>query len=126
MRPPSAFPLLAIALSLGGCQSFYAAAGTFTGVNVASLAILGRTLPDAVVSLIRDRDCSAVRLEQGQSYCVPPDAPPPPPEFCTHSLGTPDCWANPALLPGRPVALIDTPARTAAQIEQGAHRWPGP
>jgi len=48
-------------------------------------------------------------------------APPPrpraaavPQEFCTRSLGTPDCYATPALLPDHPEALGDTPERAPA------------
>ena len=111
-------------LSLGGCQSFYAATGAFAGVNVASVAVIGRSVPDAVVSLIRNRDCSIVRLEQGRSYCVPPDPPLPPAAFCTSTLGTVDCWARPDLLPLRPTALADTPPPTPEQVAHSAHRWP--
>jgi hypothetical protein len=121
--PPPLLALLAALLPLGGCQPFYAASGTFAGLNVVALTTLGRGLPDAVVSFIRDRDCSVVRLEQGQSYCVPPDRVTVP-EFCTHSLGIADCWARPALLPGHPVGLADTPAATPEQIARRAHHWP--
>lgn len=121
--PPPLLCLIASVL-LTGCQSFYAASGVFAGISVATLTTMGRSAPDAVVSLIRDRDCSVVRLEQGLSYCVPPDPPPQRAEFCTHSLGTPDCWAHPDRLPGTPIALADTPNQTAEQIIHGAHRWP--
>jgi len=32
--------------------------------------------------------------------------------FCTRTLGTPDCYAAPALLPDKPAPLGDTPVRT--------------
>lgn len=114
---------LAATLALAGCQSFYAATGVATGVDVISLTTVGRTLPDVVVSLIANRDCSMVRLERGQGYCVPPDASEPP-AFCTHSLGSADCWLHPALLPGTPLGLADAPAQTPAQLAHGQHHWP--
>jgi hypothetical protein len=110
--------------ALGGCQQFGAAVGTFTAVNVVSLTTIGRTAPDAIYYLLSNRDCSAVRLEQRLSFCIPPEPRPAPPEFCTHSLATPDCWTHPELLSGQPRELADSPAPTAAQLAAGLHHWP--
>jgi hypothetical protein len=34
---------------------------------------------------------------------------PPPPLYCTRSLGVPDCWSTPSRQPNAPPALADTP-----------------
>lgn len=99
-----------------------------TGVaalGVGSVAVIGRTPVDAVYSAVAGRDCSAVRVEQGKSYCRPEEPPPAPPPFCTRSLGVVDCWQTPADLPGRPTPVADGPMALTA--EQEAHRtrsWP--
>ena len=121
LATPAATCLL---LALAACQPLDSMLGTFGAFNVVTLTTLGRSVPDVVVSFLRDRDCSVVRLEQGVSYCVPPDPPPEPAELCTRTLGRVDCWAHPALMPGHPLAVADTPAMTSAQLLHAAHRWP--
>jgi hypothetical protein len=46
----------------------------------------------------------------------PPRAAAAPQEFCARSLGTPDCYAAPALLPDHPEAIGDTPERGAPPV----------
>ncbi len=108
-------------LLLAGCDP--TGLGIGAAVTVGSVAIMGRTPADAVVSLASGLDCSAVRLARDQSYCAPEEAPPAPPAFCTRSLGQVDCWPEP--IPGlRGVA--DGPAGlTAAQDAHRTRRWPG-
>jgi len=36
-----------------------------------------------------------------------------PQPFCTRTLGTPECFAYPFLLPDHPTPLLDTPVRPA-------------
>lgn len=92
------------------------------GVTVGSVAVLGRTPLDVMYSTVSGRDCSAVRLEKGQSYCRPEEPPPALPPYCTRSLGVVNCWRERSH-EQRPVA----DGATALTAEQEAHRtrtWP--
>lgn len=116
----------AAALALGGCGN---GIGEATGVaalaTAASVAVFGRAVPDLVYSGISGKDCSVVRLEQGKPYCRPIEALPPIPRFCTHSLGTVDCWANPEALPADTPQVADGPTTlTPAQEANRTRRWP--
>lgn len=119
------FLLLLAPLLLGAC---HAAAGVAAGVaaaDVASIAVFHRGLLDIAVSGITGRDCSIVHWDRDEPYCSPREPPPAPPPYCTRSLGSVDCWAEPGLLrnPGREVA--DGPrVLTAAQERDRTHRWP--
>jgi hypothetical protein len=92
------------------------------GTTAGSVAVIHRTPLDALWSLASGRDCSAVRLDQGKSYCRPPELPPAPVPYCTRSLGVADCWADPD---GHPPALGDGPdTLTPAQEADRTRRWP--
>jgi hypothetical protein len=108
---------------LGGCGvDPVTLTATAVGVTAGSVAVIQRTPVDAVVSLATGRDCSAVRLDQGKSYCRPVEPPPPPVPYCTRSLGVADCWADPA---GHPPGLGDGPnTLTPAQEANRTRRWP--
>ena len=74
----------------------------------------------------RGAKCSLVRVEQGKTFCTPQDPPPSPPQFCTRSLGTVDCWSNPDALNGPPPRGVADGPRTltpAQEIDRTAH-WP--
>ncbi|HYZ34361.1 MAG TPA: hypothetical protein VE684_18995 [Crenalkalicoccus sp.] len=121
---PSRLALLLLALALTGCDG--TGLGVGAAVTVGSVATIGRTPVDAVVSLVSGRDCSAVRLDRGLSYCRPEEAPPAPPPYCTRSLGRADCWTRPP--PGLPPprGIADGPATlTPAQEADRTRRWPG-
>jgi hypothetical protein len=105
-------------LLLAACDP--ASLGTTAAVGVGSVAVIGRTPVDAVVSLASGRDCSVVRLDRGQSYCRPVEAPPGPPPYCTRSLGGVDCWREPPLALPLQRGVADGPATLTA--EQEAHR----
>lgn len=106
-------------LLLPGCEPLAVGAAVTAG----SVAVIGRTPVDAVVSAATGRDCSVVRLDRGQDYCKAEEAPPAPPPFCTRSLGRVDCWTAP--LPGRR-GVADGPAvLTEAQEANRTRRWPG-
>jgi len=95
------------------------------GLTAASVAVIHRTPLDAVWSLVSGKDCSAVRLDRGESYCRAEEPPPVPPPFCTKGLGRVDCWTDPWRLPGRPTETADGPRLLTP--EQEAHRtrgWP--
>ena len=123
MRPPQL--LLAAGLLLAGLPACSPEPWAVLGaVDVVSIVVLGRSLGDVGVSAVTGRDCSVVRLDRGQTYCTPRNQPPPPEPFCTRSLGTVDCWANPEVLPGPQRFVADAPPPTEAQDRYRRARWP--
>lgn len=63
-------------------------------------------------------DCSMVRLQQGRPYCNVHEPPPAPPPFCTRSLGSVDCWANPQALNGSHTEVADGPRTLTEEQER--------
>lgn len=115
--------VLAVPLLTGGCLETAAVVG---GVSVAAVPLIGRTLPDAVVSVATGRDCSLVRLDTGKTYCAPEEAKPAEPLVCTRSLGVVDCWRNPKDLGVPYTEVADGPRTlTKAQEAQRTRWWPG-
>ncbi len=113
-------------LGLGSCGlDLSTPAALATGAAASTVPILGRTLPDVAVSLVRNQDCSMVRMEQGKSYCRQPDPPPDPPTavVCTRSLADVDCFSNPQVLVGQVKSVADGPSRLTP--EQEAYRTRG-
>lgn len=120
----SRFLILLLALSGCGATPEQLLTG-FGGFGIASITILHRSPFDAVYSLVTDRDCSIVRLDQGKTYCRQEEPPPPKPPFCTRSLGVVDCWtrSDASLVQQRTVA--DGPQTlTAAQEAYRTRGWP--
>jgi hypothetical protein len=100
--------------------------GALVAVNVASVAVFQRAVPDLVISAVTGKDCSVVRLDQGKSYCAAQQPPPARPPYCTRSLGAVDCWSDPENLPGPPPQVADGPSTlTPEQEENRTRRWPG-
>ena len=117
-----AVPLILLLTGCGATPLDWATGGIAAGIG--SIAVMGRTPVDAAVSLIKGQDCSLVRLDRGQSYCRPEEAPPEEPPFCTRSLGRVDCWADPQSLPGNPVGVADGPKTlTPAQEADRKKGW---
>jgi hypothetical protein len=114
-------PLLIVLLSLPACES---AAIAVAGADAASVTVLGRDMVDVGVSAVTGKDCSVVRLDKGQTYCAPREHLPGPPTFCSQTLGTVQCWANPEIFGNEPHELADTPSPTADQVRNVAARWP--
>jgi hypothetical protein len=109
-------------LVLAGCD---AASEGVAAVTVGSVAIIHRTPVDAVVSLVSGKDCSAVRLEQGKTYCRPTEPAPDMPPYCTRSLGVVDCWKDPGAMSDLPPEVADGPrALTPEQDADRTRRWP--
>jgi hypothetical protein len=113
-------------LPLAGCGwSDNLIATALVAANVGSVATIQRSPPDAIYSWWTGRDCSVVRLDQGKSYCRPTEPIPPPPAFCTRSLGTVNCWQDPQNLADHPLGVADGPAGlTAEQEANRVRRWP--
>ena len=114
---------LLLGLLLCGCQASPVELTTVVGgVAVGSIAVLHRSPFDAVWSLLTGRDCSVVRLDRGETWCREVEPPPAPPPYCTRSLGTVDCWADPK---GKPPEMADGPRRlTPAQEADRLRAWP--
>jgi hypothetical protein len=89
-----------------------------------SVATFHRDGFDLAYSLVSGRDCSIVHFEQGQSYCKPREAKPAAPPFCTRTLGTAECFADPSELPDHPSGVADSPPLNAAQEKDRTARWP--
>ena len=121
LNPLPWLALLSLAL-LAGCDA--AAGAAVAGVDGASVVVLGRALPDIATSAITGKDCSVVRLDRGQAYCAPREHLPGAPPFCTQTLGTVQCWANPEAFGLLPHDIADTPALTTDQKRNVAARWP--
>jgi hypothetical protein len=118
--------LLLCALFLAGCESAVPVAAGLAIGNIASVTTIGRTLPDAAVSLVTGRDCSLVRLDRGRSYCRAEELPPVPQPYCTRSIGRVDCWRSPPLaIPPRPGVADGRAVLTTAQEAHRTRRWPG-
>lgn len=129
-RPPLRLPnmvpwCLLLLAALGGCGIAPGVLyGSMAGANAVSVAVIGRDIADATVSLARGQDCSVVRLDRGQSYCKPVAGPVEPPAYCTRSLGSVDCWREPPeTVPPRP-GVADQVVLTAQQQEYQGRRWP--
>ena len=118
-------PLLLL-LALPGCVPWTEPSAVGLAVDIASVAVFGRSMGDLVYSGISGRDCSVVRVEQGKTYCKPLESPPAAPPLCTRSLGTIDCWSNPEALNGPPVrGIADGPSTlTPEQEADRTARWP--
>lgn len=118
--------LILCCAALCGCSTWsLEPTGALVAASAAAVPIFGRTLPDMVVSGVSGRDCSAVRLEQGKSYCREPDPPPGPEVVCSRSLGVMDCWKNPEAFPTPPRGVADAAQPTAEQEAYRTRRWPG-
>ena len=115
-----AFPILTGLLLCCGCTAVPA---VLAPLEASSVMVFGRGIVDIGVSAVTGRDCSVVRLDRRQTYCVPIEGPETE-RFCTRSLAVPDCWADPALLPALRTGIGDTPTPTAAQEHYRLARWP--
>lgn len=114
-----------LAMAVAGCGDLGETAGIGALATGASVAVFGRAVPDLIISAASGKDCSVVRLEQGKTYCKPVEPPPPPQPVCTRSLGTVDCWTNPAALPPGTPQVADGPTTlTPEQEANRTRRWP--
>lgn len=112
--------LLLLLAGLPGCAGW----GVAAGAELASVAVLGRGVVDIGVSAVTGRDCSIVRLDEGQTYCAARFEAPRPQPFCTRTLAAVTCWDDPRLLPAPRQEVADTPPPTPEQLRYRAARWP--
>ena len=66
--------------------------------DVVSLANTQKTMADHVMSMVSGKDCSTLRAETGDDYCIERVKWRPrvvKPVYCYRSLGTPTCYAQP-------------------------------
>ncbi len=104
-------------------DNLMAAAGV--GVSVGSVAAIQRTPADALYSWWTGRDCSAVRLDRGETYCRAEEPKPEPPPYCTRTLGSAMCWQDATTVPGHPPGLADGPVDLTPEQEADRVRsWP--
>lgn len=117
---------LAALLALAGCGvTDNLAAATGVAATIGTVTVIQRTPADALYSLVTGRDCSVVRLDQGKQYCRPEESKPQPQPYCTHSLGSVNCWLDPATVPGHPRGIADGPTSlTAEQEADRVRQWP--
>ena len=135
MRCASVAPVLVLLSLLPGCGPVAPVAGVEIGVEVgvgvgvisaASMPVYHRSAVDILVSAVVGRDCSMVNLGNGEPYCRTMDRAPETPEFCTRSLGVPDCWEDPSKLTNHPREIADGPrALTPNQEIDRTKHWPG-
>jgi hypothetical protein len=125
MRADLRLIILIPPLLLAGCgPETPIVAGAAGVVAAASIPVFHRTPVDMVVSAVTGRDCSVVNLDKGEQYCHPKERPPSEPEFCTRSLGVPDCWKDPSKVPNNPRELADGP-RALTPEQERTTSWPG-
>jgi hypothetical protein len=115
-------PLLLLPVLLSACDPLTEG---IAAASVGSVTVLGRTPIDAGYSLVTGKDCSAVRLEQGKTYCRPTEPLPDTPPYCTRSLGVVDCWQDPASVSDLAPQVADGPrALTPTQEKDRTRSWP--
>jgi hypothetical protein len=127
MRVAAIAPGLGLLSVLAGCGTATPVAAIGAGVvSAASIPIFHRTPVDMLMSAASGRDCSVVNLDKGERYCRPRDRAPETPEFCTRSLGVPDCWDDPLKLLNHPREIADGP-RTLTEDQEADRKkwWPG-
>lgn len=117
---------LLLLLMLAGCGASPEQMATVAlGITAGSVAVIHRTPFDALWSLVTGRDCSAVRLDRGKSYCRPEEVPPEVPPYCTRGLAGVNCWSDPERMPGIGREVADGPrALTPLQEADRTRRWP--
>lgn len=78
------------ALSVTACDPV-----SFAGVEAVSLMGSDKTLVDHAVSYGSGKDCSTLRRERGQTYCVEDQAVVRPNIYCYRDLGGVTCYDRP-------------------------------
>ncbi len=94
------FVVIAFLILLASCEAVL-------GVESVSTMATGKPLSDHVISAVSGKDCSTVRTQTGQNYCVEDDIPPRQNIFCYRTLGKVTCYDKPDPYKGRHQLLGD-------------------
>ncbi|MBT4889094.1 MAG: hypothetical protein HON65_06035 [Rhodospirillales bacterium] len=94
MHPKHILPLIALfALALNGCA--------LAVVEGTSAAVSGKTVSDHIISFSSGKDCSTLRIENNQSYCVEDEVQQIQQTlYCYKTLAAVSCYTEPD--PSRP------------------------
>lgn len=87
--------LVAVTLLLGSTLISACDPVTFAGVEAVSLMGSDKTLVDHAVSYGSGKDCSTLRRERGQTYCLEDQAVIRPNLYCYRDLGGVTCYDRP-------------------------------
>ncbi len=90
-------------LSILGLTALLSACGpetlVSTGLGVASLKTTDKTLTDHALGLVTNQDCSTLRAQRGDIYCLTDEEMqariPAQPEYCYRTIGGVDCYDRP-------------------------------
>lgn len=77
-----------VLLGLQGC-------GAVLGANAGSVVLTKKSVSDHVISWSRGKDCSSVRLERGQTFCVEDEVHVAAPMNCYKTIGGVTCYDRP-------------------------------
>ncbi len=81
-------------LLLGACTGY----GAAEGISIMSTK---KSLSDHVVSIYSGKDCSTLRIERGDTYCVEDEVEPKVLVYCYRTLGRVTCYDRPDPHKGR-------------------------
>lgn len=62
------------------------------GAEAVPTMATGKPLSDHVISMVSGKDCSYIRTQTGQNYCVEDDIPPHQNIFCYRTIGDVTCY----------------------------------
>ncbi len=79
---------LVMLAAISGCSVI----PTFAAAEGVSTVLTKKTVTDHIVSLARGKDCSTIRVDRGQSYCVEDEINPPVNVYCYRTLGSVSCY----------------------------------
>ena len=89
--------VLSGSILLAACTAF----PPFAGIEGASTIITDKTLTDHVVSYTTGKNCSAVRVKRGQTYCEEDELNPKTALFCYRTIANVTCYDRPDPYHGR-------------------------
>ena len=87
MRATAPLALFAALLALPACSDLAI-------LDVATVLGTDKTIPDHVISYYSGKDCSTIRTERGQTYCVEDEPNPEPLVHCYRTLGRASCYTQ--------------------------------
>jgi hypothetical protein len=100
------FFICGILCAVQGCTG--PASTAMMGVEAVSIINTDKTITDHVVSMARDQDCSSIRAQNGDYYCIPyyeNQQKPAPQPYCYRTMAGVDCYQQP-LKNGNDIATV--------------------